>query len=156
MTQNMISNLIKSVCLQIIQTIIMNVVMNNFLPNLSKLFKYINCLGLIKILIYLLCTCVLFYIIYKLFKLLKNFISGSSLKSDKSSKSYKSSNLIFNKNINNINSDCISSFESKSSDFDLEQKKKIIHKSSSSSKIKNHLKKKIKNLINSEILLSSY
>jgi hypothetical protein len=147
MTSNIISNIIKSTCIQLTQTLIMNVVMNNLIPSLIRLFKYLNCFGLVKIFIYLLCTSVLLYIVFKLFKFLKKIISGSS------SKSNKSSTLLFKKN---KDSNEISSFESKSDDFNLEPKK-IIHKSSSSSKIKNNFKdKKIKNLINCEPLLSSF
>ena len=151
MTSNIISNLIKSSCIQMTQSLIMSVIMNNLLPSLLKLFTYLNYFGLVKILTYLLCICVLLYIIYKLFKLLKKIISGSS------SKYNKSSTLLFNKN---KKSDEISSFESKSSDFNLEIKKKNIHKSTSSTSTSNLKKKfknkKIKKLIKSEILLSSF
>ena len=61
---NAITNLIKTACIQMTQSIIMNLIMDKFLPIITNLLKYLSCLGLIKILIYLLCSCVLFYILY--------------------------------------------------------------------------------------------
>lgn len=143
MTSNLISNLIKTTCIQMTQSIIMNAIMKNFLPSLSNLFRYINCLGLINILIYFLIITVLLYILYKLFKFIKKIFYRKS-------KHCKSKSNLLNKNISRE----ISSFESRSSDFQLEPKKKIIHVTKSSSSKKNKLSK-IKNLIKSESLLSS-
>ena len=152
MTSNLFSTLIKNTCIQITQSIIMHVVMNKFLPSIAKLFKYLNYLGFVKILVYFLCVVVLLFVIYKLYKSLIKVISSSS-KSYESSKSREFSKKIFDKNYSNS----ISSFESKSSDFNLEPKKKIIHKISSSfnKNIKSNKSKKNNNLIKSELLLTS-
>lgn len=149
MTSNLFSTLIKNTCIQITQSIIMNAIMNKFLPSIVNLFKYLNYIGLVKIFVYFLCISVLLFIVYKLYKLIMKAFDNSS-KCDKSSK------ILFDKKIKNDKDDdnCISSFESRSSDFNLEPKKKIIHVKSSSSS-KDNKKNKIKNLIKSEILLSS-
>lgn len=142
MTSNLLSILIKNTCIQITQSIIMNAIMNKFLPSIAHLFKYLNYIGLVKIFVYFLCVSVLLFIVYKLFKLIMGAFDKSS------------TILLDKKIICNKENECLSSFESKSTDFDLEPKKKIIHIKSSSYNKKDK-KNKIKNLIKSELLLSS-
>jgi hypothetical protein len=120
----------------------MNAIMNKFLPSIAHLFKYLNYIGLVKIFVYFLCVSVLLFIVYKLFKLIMGAFDKSS------------TILLDKKIICNKENECLSSFESKSTDFDLEPKKKIIHIKSSSYNKKDK-KNKIKNLIKSELLLSS-
>jgi len=158
---NIITNLITSTCLQMTQTIIMKVIINKFFPIIAKLLKFLTCYGFIKIFIYLLCSCVLFYILYKLYNIYKKIKSNSSSSSGSSksssssepSKPSKPSNKLQNvfkkKNIKKnilIPSIELSPIPSSSNDFVLEpkknNKKKTTHKNTNK-----HLK--------SESLLSS-
>lgn len=119
MTLNVISNLIKTTCVQLTQNLLMNALMKYFLPSLLNLFKFINSIGIVKILIYLLFISVLLFIIIKLFKFLKKIFR----------KNNQHSNLSIIKNLKKNNfsksTNYISSFDSKSSDYNLEPKKKI-------------------------------
>lgn len=149
------SSLIKTVGLQLSQTIIINTITDKFMPNITKLFKYLNCFGLMKILTYLLCVSVLLYIAYKLYVVIKKLMCSRG-KSLKNLLNKKSKNIIKNNSKSKTNKSTeLSSFESRSSDFDLEPKKNRLLVQKSSSIEKKNNKFLIKNLIKSESLLSS-
>lgn len=139
---NLFENLIKNACVQITQSIMMDVLMKKFFPSILDIYTYFKCYGLFNIFIYLLCSCVLVFILYKLYLYFYTFI----LKFFR----HKKYNLISNKNT----TDEISSFDSRSSDFNLNK-----NRTNSISKKKNKnnykFKNKIKNLLKNEVLLST-
>jgi hypothetical protein len=124
--------------------------MKKLFPSILDMYTYFKCYGLFNIFIYLLCSSVLIFILYKIYLYSYKFI----LK------------FIGNKNYNSSkkNSSELSSFESRTSDFNLNKNntcsiskkknnKSISKKNNSDNKFKNKIK--IKNLLKNEILLSS-
>lgn len=165
MTSNNVSSLIKTACLQVIQSILLNTIMDNVLPMMKNIFRYLSLFGVMKMLLYLLFLCVLVFILYKLYTFIKNLYKSFKINSESNSsnslvhynKNKKIKNNLHilssgNKSNSSKSSSEISSFISKTTDFNLEPKQKIIHKTSSES---SEISKKYKRKSKSEPLISS-